>query len=382
MIYLDYAATTPMSDEALQTYQQAAVQYFGNEQSLHDVGTRASSLLQACRKKLATFINGRKEGIFFTSGGSESNMLALHSLLLAQKRKGKHIISTPIEHASIRNYFHELEKDGFSITYIPVDKYGLIDMKALENAIQHNTVLASIQHANSEIGTIQRLTEIGSLLKKHDILFHTDCVQTFGKIPIDVEAMNIDCLSISAHKIYGPKGVGACYMNPRVQWKSVWEGTSHENGFRPGTVNVPGIASFLTAAEIMINKQNEEANRLETLRQLFCDGLRNISHPISIEGHNTLRMPNIVGVTIEGIEGQYTMLECNRNGIAISVGSACHSHKQNPSQTMLAIGKSPETAKQYVRFSFGAHTTKDHIHITLEVIKKMIHQFSGGAFVL
>lgn len=381
LIYLDYAATTPMCKEALQTYQQANIEYFGNEQSLHDTGSLAGALLQTCRKKLATFLNGEEEGIFFTSGGSESNMLALHSLLLAHTQKGKHILTTKVEHASIRNYFRKLETQGFSITYIPVDSFGLIDMIALEKAIRNDTVLASIQHANSEIGTIQRLTEIGSLLKKHDILFHTDCVQTFGKIPIDVEKMNIDSLSISAHKLYGPKGVGACYMNPNVHWKPVWEGTSHEHGFRPGTVNVPGIASFLTAAEIMINKQKKEAKRMETLRQLFCEGLRNISHSLSIEGHPTFHLPNVVGITIEGIEGQYTMLECNRNGIAISTGSACHSHKQEPSQTMLAIGKSHEKAKQFVRFSFGAHTTEQHIQITLEVIEKMIHQFSGGAVV-
>ncbi|PDY45807.1 IscS subfamily cysteine desulfurase [Bacillus pseudomycoides] len=376
MIYLDYAATTPMSKEAIDTYTKAAQQYFGNEQSLHDIGGTASSLLQVCRGALAQMIRGKEQGVFFTSGGSESNYLAIQSLLNA--KSGKHILTTPMEHASIRSYFQSLTKQGYTITEIPVDSCGLINLKALEAAITDDTVLASIQHGNSEIGTVQPISEIGALLKKHHILFHTDCVQTFGKLPIDVTTMQIDSLSVSAHKIYGPKGVGACYINPQVRWEPVFPGTSHEKGFRPGTVNAPGIASFLTAAEHILDDREEERARFEQLRSYFTEQLQAIPLEIQVEGHSTSCLPHIIGVTIKGIEGQYTMLECNRHGIAISTGSACQVGKQEPSKTMLAIGKTYEEAKQYVRFSFGRHTTKEHIDTTIHALCTIGNQFYRG----
>ncbi|KAB2444918.1 IscS subfamily cysteine desulfurase [Bacillus luti] len=376
MIYLDYAATTPMSAEALQTYTKAATQYFGNEQSLHDIGGTASSLLQVCRKTFAEMIGGKEQGVFFTSGGSESNYLAIQSLLNA--KSGKHIITTPMEHASIRSYFQSLASQGYTITEIPVDKGGLIRLVDVEAAITEDTVLASIQHGNSEIGTVQNIAEIGLLLKKHNVLFHTDCVQTFGKLPIHVFEMGIDSLSVSAHKIYGPKGVGACYINPQVRWEQIFPGTSHEKGFRPGTVNVPGIAAFLTAAENILKNHMEENLRFKELRTYFLEQLRTLSLEIEVEGHSTSCLPHIIGVTIKGIEGQYTMLECNRRGIAISTGSACQVGKQEPSKTMLAIGKTYEEAKQYVRFSFGQQTTKDQIDTTIHALHTIGNQFYRG----
>ncbi|MEN1934934.1 IscS subfamily cysteine desulfurase [Paenibacillus sp. 102] len=376
MIYLDYAATTPMSKEAIDTYTKAAQQYFGNEQSLHDIGGTASSLLQACRTSFAQMIGGKEQGVFFTSCGSESNYLAIQSLL--NTKSGKHILTTPMEHASIRSYFQSLTKQGYTITEIPVDSCGLINLEDLEAAITDNTVLASIQHGNSEIGTIQPIREIGALLRKHHILFHTDCVQTFGKLPIDVTAMQIDSLSVSAHKIYGPKGVGACYINPQVRWGQIFPGTSHEKGFRPGTVNVPGIASFLTAAELILDDREEERARFQRLRSYFIEQLQHLPMEIQVKGHSTACLPHIIGVTIKGIEGQYTMLECNRHGIAISTGSACQVGKQEPSKTMLAIGKTYEEAKQYVRFSFGRHTTKKQIDTTIHALHTIGNQFYRG----
>ncbi|PFV70328.1 cysteine desulfurase [Bacillus sp. AFS059628] len=376
MIYLDYAATTPMSVEALQTYMKAASEYFGNEQSLHDMGGTASSLLQVCRKTFADMIGGKEQGVFFTSGGSESNYLAIQSLLNARNKK--HIITTPMEHASIRSYFQSLQSQGYTITEIPVDTNGLIHLDDLETAITENTVLASIQHGNSEIGTVQNIAEIGALLKKYNVLFHSDCVQTFGKLPINVFEMGIDSLSVSAHKIYGPKGVGACYINPQVRWTPIFPGTSHEKGFRPGTVNVPGIASFLTAAENILKNQQEESLRFKELRSYFLERLQALPLEIEVEGHSTSCLPHIIGVTMKGIEGQYTMLECNRRGIAISTGSACQVGKQEPSKTMLAIGKTYEEAKQYVRFSFGQQTTKDQIDTTIHALHTIGNQFYRG----
>ncbi|WP_020059946.1 IscS subfamily cysteine desulfurase [Bacillus sp. 123MFChir2] len=376
MIYMDYAATTPMSKKALETYTKAAECYFGNEQSLHDIGGTASSLLQSCRQTLATMIGGKEQGVFFTSGGSESNYLAIQSLL--NTHSGTHIITTPIEHASIRNYFHILQKQGYEITEIPVDCFGMIQLDELERAITEQTVLASIQHGNSEIGTLQPITEIGAILKKHNVLFHTDCVQTFGKIPINVTKMNIDSLSVSAHKIYGPKGVGACYINPQVRFGHVFPGTSHEKGFRPGTVNVPGIASFIAATQHILKNQQVEVTRLQELRTSFIQQLQALSPEIQVEGHSTSCLPHIIGVTIKGIEGQYTMLECNRRGIAISTGSACQIGKQEPSKTMLAIGKEHDEAKQYVRFSFGQQTTTEHIDAAIHAITEVRNQFNRG----
>ncbi|AWC34017.1 IscS subfamily cysteine desulfurase [Bacillus cytotoxicus] len=376
MIYLDYAATTPMSKEAIETYAKAAEQYFGNEQSLHDIGGTSSSLLQVCRKSFAQMIHGKEQGVFFTSGGSESNYLAIHSLLKA--REGKHIITTPIEHASIRNYFQNLKQQGYTITEIPVDSYGMIDMYALENAITENTVLASIQHGNSEIGTVQPIAEIGKLLKKHHVIFHTDCVQTFGKLPIDVTEMQIDSLSVSAHKIYGPKGVGACYINPQIRWEPLFKGTTHEKGFRPGTVNVPGVAAFLTAAEHTLQNRAKTQEHFKQLRSYFVNQLKSLSLEIQVEGHSTACLQHIVGVTIKGIEGQYTMLECNRHKIAISIGSACQIGKYEPSQTMLALGKTAEEAKQYVRFSFGHQTTKQQLDATTHALETIGNHFYRG----
>ncbi|UNP75609.1 IscS subfamily cysteine desulfurase [Bacillus nitratireducens] len=376
MIYLDYAATTPMSEEALETYIQATKTYFGNEQSLHDIGGSASSLLKVCRETFAEMIGGKEQGVFFTSGGSESNYLAIQSLLNA--RNEKHIITTPMEHASIRSYFQSLQSQGYTITEIPVDKSGLIHVADLEAAITENTVLASIQHGNSEIGTVQNIAEIGALLKKYNVLFHSDCVQTFGKLPIDVTAMKIDSLSVSAHKIYGPKGVGACYINPQTRWEQIFPGTSHEKGFRPGTVNVPGIAAFLTAAEHILKNQKKESFRFQELRSYFLKQLQTLPLEIEVEGHSTSCLPHIIGVTIKRIEGQYTMLECNRHGIAISTGSACQVGKQEPSKTMLAIGKTYEEAKQYVRFSFGHHTTKEQIDTTIHALHTIGNQFYRG----
>ncbi|MCP8967306.1 IscS subfamily cysteine desulfurase [Ectobacillus ponti] len=378
MIYLDYAATTPMLEESLDTYVQAARTYYGNEQSLHDTGSDAAALLKLCRSTLAKLIGGEARGIYFTSGGSESNYLALHSLLTAHEAKGRHIVTTPLEHASIRNYFQELAKTGYDITYLPVDAAGCVDLSQLEQSLREDTVLVSIQHANSEIGTIQPIARIGKLLKEYGILFHTDCVQTFGKLPIQAEEMGIDSLSISAHKLYGPKGVGACYISPRVCWKPLFDGTSHENGFRPGTVNVPGIAAFLTAAQYSCQGMTQEAVRMQHLRKLLLAELAEVPS-VSVLGHPEQVLPHIAGLLIHGMEGQYTMLECNRRGIAISVGSACQIGKQEPSRAILALGRTAAEAKQYVRLSFGRHTTEQHIREVAASLQAIIHNFFGGA---
>lgn len=378
MIYLDYAATTPMSEEALAVYTEAAKVYFGNSSSLHDIGSDAARLLDLCRKQLTGLINGDERGIYFTSGGTESNILAVRSIIQAHRHKGNHLITTATEHASLHHLFQQLETEGYEVTYLSVDRFGCIDIGELEQAITPNTIFASIHHANSEIGTVQPIQEIGKLLRKNGVIFHSDCVQTFGKIQVDVQAMCIDSLSISAHKIYGPKGVGAVYIDPRVKWTPCFLDATHESGFRPGTVNVPGIAAFITAAEQICNSLMNEQTRLEELRQYFLSQVTEKQLPITIEGHPKAHLPNIIGLSVYGIEGQYTMLECNRYGIAISTGSACQVGKQAPSRTMIAIGKETEEAKQFVRISLGKPTTKEQLDQLITVLETICQKRKVG----
>ncbi|BBW95436.1 IscS subfamily cysteine desulfurase [Geobacillus icigianus] len=378
MIYLDYAATTPMCKEAVAAYVEAATVYFGNESSLHDVGTTARKLLTLCRRELALMINGEAEGVYFTSGGTEANVLAVRSLIAAHRRKGTHLITTEIEHASLHHLFKQLEAEGYKVTYLPVDRYGRIRLTDLERAVTPETILASIQHANSEIGTIQPLADIGRLLRARGVLFHSDCVQTFAKIQLDVKAMAIDSLSISAHKVYGPKGVGAVYIDPRRHWKPVFPGATHESGFRPGTVNVPGIAAFLTAAKRLYERMESEQLRFEQLRSRLLDAIAAKRLPVAVEGHHDARLAHIVGLSVNGLEGQFVMLECNRAGIAISTGSACQVGLQTPSRTMIAVGKTPEEARQFIRVSFGTATTEADIDRFVSVLERLVSAGKGA----
>jgi cysteine desulfurase len=376
MIYLDYAATTPMSENALDVFIQASKNFYGNASSLHDIGSTAANLLEASRRQLAKRLNCEQNGIYFTSGGSESSILAITSLIETHKEKGHHLITTKCEHASIYHLFQKLEKNGFEVTYLPVDEYGMVSLDVLKQAIKNTTILASIQHANSEIGTVQPIKAIGEILHEKQVIFHCDAVQSFGKLPIDVKEMNIDSLSLSGHKIYGPKGVGAVYINPKLKWHSQLPGTTHESGFRPGTVNVPGVASFVTAADDICKNMEKEGKRLSALRQELINYLTALpAAKIMVEGSSVSHLPNILGLRIVGMEGQFAMLECNRYGLAISTGSACSIGMQAPSRTMKAIGRTDEEAMSFIRLSFGKNTTRDDIIRTAEIFEEITNRF-------
>ncbi|AWI13665.1 cysteine desulfurase [Caldibacillus thermoamylovorans] len=376
MIYLDYAATTPMSENALDVFIQASKNFYGNASSLHDIGSTAANLLEASRRQLAKRLNCEQNGIYFTSGGSESSILAITSLIEAHKEKGNHLITTKCEHASIYHLFQKLEKNRFEVTYLPVDEYGMVSLDVLKQAIKKTTILASIQHANSEIGTVQPIKKIGEILHKKKVIFHCDAVQSFGKLPIDVKEMNIDSLSLSGHKIYGPKGVGAVYINPKLKWHPQLPGTTHESGFRPGTVNAPGIASFVTAADDICENMEKEGKRLSALREELINYLTaSPAAKIVVEGSSVSRLPNILGLRIVGMEGQYVMLECNRYGLAISTGSACSVGMQAPSRTMKAIGRTDEEAMSFIRLSLGKNTTRDDIIRTAEIFEEITNRF-------
>ncbi len=372
MIYLDYCATTPMSDRALQVFTKASQNFYGNPSSLHDVGGQAKNLLEQSRKTIANCINGAEQGVYFTGGGSDSNNLAIKSLV---KGKKGHIITTSIEHFSVINTFLQLEEEGYDVTFLEVDKYGVVSIPALENELRDDTILVSIGYANSDIGTIQNLSEIGKLLKQKNIVFHSDCVQAFGKTIIDVAALNVDSISLSSHKIYGPKGVGAVYIAPSIKWTPIIPNTSHENGFRAGTVNVPAIASFTEAAIQICSAMEAEQKRLKKLSEQLLGSLDNYNVSYSLIGHPEYRLEHHLSLRIHGIEGQYVMLQLNQKNIAISTGTACKVGEQNASKTMLQLGYSKEAATELIRISLGKQTTESHIKKTAEALNTIVNEY-------
>ena len=370
MIYLDYAASTPISDIALQAYTQSSKQFFANTESAHDAGTDATHLLDNARRSIASLLNGDPNGIYFTSGGTEANVLALQSIVKTFSRG--HIITSSAEHSSVLNTFSQLEREGYHVTYLPYNENGQISIERLLEAIRADTILVSITFGNSEIGTLQPIKKIGKELAKRHILFHSDAVQAFGKVDIDVKELQLSALSISSHKLHGPKGVGACYIAPSISWQQMLPGTIHENGFRPGTLNVPGVFSFAAAAEEAINRLNADQKKLTNLRAHLVNQL---THPnIVIEGEQGL--PHIIGIRIKGLEGQYVMLELNRKGIAVSTGSACSIGQQQPSKTLRSMGRTSDEARELVRISLGRDTTLKEIEKTVVGFKEILTRCS------
>ena len=368
MIYLDYAATTPMSDQALEVYVNVAKHYYGNSSSLHDTGSSAKQIKEASANTIAKVLNAEAKDIYFTSGASESNFLAIQALLDASNKKGKHIITTAIEHASVKDVFEKLQTQGYTISLLGVDEYGRVELEGLEKLVKDETVLVSVQHINSEIGAIQPIKEIGAFLKSRGILFHTDAVQSFGKIAVDVQDLNIDALSISAHKIYGPKGVGAVWINPDVEWKPFFEDHNQTKKLKTGTDNVPGMAAFAAAAKECVSNLTNEFLRVTDIKSEFVKRLTFLDHDFVIEGHSGNESPFILGIRFPEIEGQFLMLECNQAGLEISTGSACQVGSDKPNRTMKALGRTDEEAREFVRFSFGKNVKEDHLD---EIIAKI-----------
>lgn len=364
MIYLDHAATTSMSDKALEVYVNVAKHYFGNASSLHDEGSAAGQILEASAKTIAATLNARPQDIYFTSGATEGNFLAINSLLRA--KKGKHIITSQIEHSSVQNVFLKLESEGYDITWLPVDEFGRVSLDELEDLVQNKTALVSIQHVNSEIGSIQEIQKIGSFLQKQDILFHSDCVQSYGRLPLDIKVQNVDALTISSHKIYGPKGAGAVWMNPKVNWKSVFPEQDNSSRFRPGTADVPAIAAFATAAKERLSERESEQERIGKFKEKLLAEIKKMGFEVEIEGAPEQNVPNILGLRFPGMEGQFMMLECNQAGLAISTGSACQVGSDKPNKTMMAIGKNEQEAREFIRLSFGKKNEERQIPLIIE----------------
>ena len=371
-IYLDNAATTPVHPEVVRVMLPYLNEVFGNPSSIHSCGLEARTTIEEARNKIAALVGARAEEIVFTSGGTEADNLAIKGIALGNETKGNHIITTSVEHHAIIEAARSLEKRGFEATYLPVDAYGMVDPDGVRKAITPKTILVSIIHANNEVGTIEPLAEISKITREAGVYFHTDAVQTVGHIPVDVDKLGVDSLSMSAHKLYGPKGVGALYIRKGTRLATMQHGGGQERNRRSGTENTASIIGFARAIELAGQEMAAEADRLTFLRNRLIAGiLERIDHT-RLNGHPQIRLPNNVNVTIDYIEGEATLLNLDLEGICISTGSACSSSDQEPSFVLLAMGLSHNQAYSSLRLTLGKWTTEAEIDRVLEVLQKVV----------
>ena len=371
-IYMDNAATTAVSPEVLQAMLPYFTDIYGNPSSIHSTGRDARRAVDAARKQVAAAIGAQPTEIYFTAGGSESDNWAIKGTAFAKRAKGNHIITSQIEHHAVLHTCAWLEKQGFEVTYLPVDEFGRVRVEDVEKAITDKTILISIMAANNEIGTLQPITEIGKLTKSRGILFHTDAVQAMGAIPIDVNAMNIDMLSMSGHKFHGPKGIGVLYVRKGVHPDIFMHGGAQERGQRAGTENLAGIVGIGKAIELATQNLEANAARMSRLRDKLIDGILAEIPEVRLNGHRTERLPNNVNVSIRYIEGEAMLLRLDLAGIAGSSGSACTSGSLDPSHVLLAIGLPHEIAHGSLRLSLGTDTTEEQVDEVLRVLPGIV----------
>ena len=370
--YFDYSATTPVDKEVLNEMIPYFTNEFGNPSSIYSYGRESRKSIELARANIASLIGADSKEVFFTGGGSEADNWAIKGVAMALKNKGNHIITTKIEHHAVLHVCAYLEEHGFKITYLPVDKYGLIGIEDLRNAITEQTILISIIFANNEIGTIQPIAEIGKIAKEHGIYFHTDAVQAFGNVEINVKDMDIDLMSMSAHKVYGPKGVGALYIGKGIKIDSLIHGGAQERKKRAGTENVPGIVGFGKAAEIALNNLDKNIDKLTRLRDQLIQGITENIDYIKLNGHPTKRLPGNVNISFQFIEGEALLLSLDMVGICGSSGSACTSGSLDPSHVLLAIGLPHEIAHGSLRLSLGRFTKEEDIEYVIQELPKII----------
>ncbi len=371
-IYLDYAATTPTHPEVVKAMLPYFTDSFGNPSSIYGCGQDAKEAIEAARASVAALIGARDDEIVFTSGGTEADNAALKGVAYASDGKGDHIITSAIEHHAILETGHFLETQGFKVTFLPVDEHGMVDPDDVRRAITDKTIIVSIMHANNEIGTIQPIAEIAKITREADVYLHTDAVQTAGHIPLNVDGLGADLLSMSGHKLYGPKGVGVLYIRKGTRMASFMHGGDQESGRRASTHNVPGIVGLGKAAQIALREMDEETERITRLRDKLIRGiLGNIDHT-RLNGHPKLRLPNNVNLSISYAEGEAMCLRLDREGICCSTGSACTSEEETPSHVLLAMGLSPLEAHCSLRFSLGKWTSEEEIDRVLEVLPRIV----------
>lgn len=373
-VYLDYAATTPTDPEVIAAMAPYFFEKFGNASSLHAYGQEAKKALEDSRQSLADFIGAQPEEIVFTSGGTESDNAALLGVAYALEKKGNHIITSVIEHHAVSEPAKFLEKKGFQVTYLGVDKDGLVSADDLKKAITDKTILISVMHANNEIGTLQPIAQLGRLAKEKGIYFHTDAVQTVGHIPVNVDALNLDLLSLSAHKFYGPKGVGALYIRKGTRLETFMRGGDQERGRRASTHNVTGIVGLACAIRLCENKMESEIKFQSALRDRLIKEIPEKIPEVRLNGHPRQRLPNSVNFSIKYIEGESILLSLDMLGIACSTGSACTSSSLEPSHVLLAIGLDHETAHGSLRITLGRWTKESDIDYLLEKLPLVVQK--------
>ncbi|MGH2331631.1 cysteine desulfurase NifS [Thermoanaerobacter mathranii] len=371
-IYLDNAATTAVDKRVLEAMLPYYSDIFGNPSSPYSYGQEAKKAIEEAREKVAKALGADSDEIYFTSGGSESDNWALKGVAYALKDKGNHIITTEIEHHAVLNTCRYLEKEGFKVTYLPVDEYGVVKPEDLKKAITDKTILVSVMFANNEIGTIEPIEELVKIAHEKNVYFHTDAVQAVGNIPIDVKKLDVDLLSLSAHKIYGPKGVGALYIKKGVKIHSFIQGGTQEKNRRAGTENVPGIVGLGEAIELITKNLDCHINKLTFLRDKLINGILEKIPYVRLNGHPTKRLPGNVNVSFEFIDGESLILNLDMAGICASSGSACTSGSLEPSHVLLAIGLSKELARGSLRLTIGKDNTEEDIDKVLEALPQIV----------
>ena len=378
-IYLDYAATTPTHPDVSKAMRPYLRDFFGNPSSMHSIGQEARVAVEESRDKVASMIGASSEEIIFTGGGTEADNFALKGMAYANDSKKNHIITSSIEHHAVLETCKFLERLGFSVTYLPVDGYGLVDPDDVKRAITEKTLLISVMHANNEVGTVEPIAEIGKIAREAGISFHTDAVQTAGHIPVKVDDLGVDMLAMSAHKLGGPKGVGALYVRKGTRIVSFVHGGEQEKGRRASTENVPGIVGFSKAAEMAQRESEKEAKRLTVLRDKLTNGLMGRIEHVHLNGHPTRRLPNNINMSVDGVEGEHMLLNLNARGICVSTGSACSSSSSEPSHVLLALGLSHEQARGSIRLSLGRETAERDIDRVLAVLPDVVNELRAMA---
>jgi len=372
-VYMDHAAGMPVDPRVLEAMKPYFTENYGNPSSSHSFGANARNVLMESREKVARLIGAEKpEEVIFTSGGTDSNNLAIKGVAYRNKEKGNHIITTTIEHMSVLNICKYLQKQGFEITYMPVDKQGMVDPEKLKDEITDKTVLISVMYANSEIGTIQPIREIGKIVRENQIYFHVDAVAAAGKVPINVKEENIDLMSISSNDMYGPKGMGTLYIKSGVKIQPIIQGGGQERGVRSGTENIPGIVGMSKAAEIAREEMADEGRRLSKLRDKLINGVRDTIERSYLNGHPTKRLPNNANLRFSYIEGESLILDLDMLGVQVSSGSACTSKTLEPSHVLLAIGLAHEEAHGSLVFTMGKQNSDEDVDYVLEVLPGVV----------
>ena len=371
-VYLDHNATAPLDPQVLEAMMPYLREEFGNASSIHQWGRRARAALEDSRAKIATLLGAEKDCVVFTGGGTEADNLAIKGVAWANQEKGKHIVTSTVEHHAVLHTCEFLAKQGFEITFLPVDGKGRLDPEDLRKAIRPDTILITLMHANNETGILFPLREFGQIAREKKVFFHTDAIQTFCKVPLNVEEDHVDLLSLSAHKIYGPKGVGALYIRKGTKMVAILHGGSQQRKRRPGTENVAGAVGFARAAELLFADQEKEGDRLAALRdQLQRNLVEKIPH-VLLNGDPDHRLPGTLNMSFKFVEGESLILSLDMEGIAVSSGSACTSGSLEPSHVLLAMGIPHEVCHGSLRFSLGRGTTKEQIDYVLEVLPRIV----------